>query len=282
MRGRTAVGIDDDLAPSQARVAIRSTDHELARGVYPPFSVAGNPAIRQDIADIGFHHGANIAAGHAFVQMLGRQHDGRHAHRFSVTVHNCQLRFCIGTKRRLSAVFADLSKAAQDRVGVLDRRGHQLGRFVHSIAEHDTLIASALIPLLTRDALSDMGGLLVQQVQNVTGAPVEFLLLVPDVLDTITGDAVDLTHVFGQFVRVGQANFAPYHNLIGRRECLDGHARQRVLCQKGIKDGIRNPVTDFIRVALRDGLRGKGIVLSLHRGCAPLGYAVTPGSRCDG
>ena len=57
--GRAAIGVDNDLAPRQARIAIRPTDHEGAGRVDPPFGFLGDPARGQDLADVGLDNRAD-------------------------------------------------------------------------------------------------------------------------------------------------------------------------------------------------------------------------------
>jgi hypothetical protein len=42
MRGRAAIGVDDDLAAGEAGVTIRSADDELAGRVDVPHAIVGN------------------------------------------------------------------------------------------------------------------------------------------------------------------------------------------------------------------------------------------------
>jgi hypothetical protein len=115
MGGRAAIGVDDDLAPGQARIAIGATDDELAGRVDVPLRLLGDPALGQHLADIGLHHGAHIVGGHVLVQMLRRQHDRSHLDRLAAFVAHGQLAFGVRAQRRLLARFAHLGQAAQDR-----------------------------------------------------------------------------------------------------------------------------------------------------------------------
>ena len=55
------------------------------------------------------------------------------------------------------------ASALEDLVGVVDRRRHQLGRLVAGVAEHDALVAGALVLVAGGiDALGDVGRLAVQ------------------------------------------------------------------------------------------------------------------------
>src|SRR5258708_6858390 len=66
-------------------------------------------------------------------------------------------------------------------MSVEDRRRHQFGRLATGIAEHDALIASALVLVAGGvDPLRDIGGLLMHVAGNLRHIPMEALLLVAD------------------------------------------------------------------------------------------------------
>ena len=80
----------------------------------------------------------------------------------------------------------------QDLVGIIERRRHQLRRLAAGVAEHDALVARALV-LVARgvDALGDVGGLRVQQDFDLGVPPVEAVLLIADVLDRLRATVLD-------------------------------------------------------------------------------------------
>ena len=264
MRCRTAIGVDDDLAARQARVAIRPADHEGTGRVHPPLGLGREPALGQHLADIGLGNGANVVRAEARVEMLVREHHRGHAHRLAVLVAHRELRLGVGAKLRRGAGLARLGQALEHRVRVEDRRRHHLGRLVGGVAEHDALIARPLVAALAGHALRDMGRLLVQQVGDLAGFPVELVLLVADILDAGASDVGDALHVLVQLVLIGQADLAPDHHAIGGGEGLAGDARQRVLGKKRVEHGIGDPVADLIRVALGHGFRSESVILSGH------------------
>jgi hypothetical protein len=112
MGGRTAIGVHDDLAPREARVAIGAADDELAGRVHPPLRVLGDPALGQDLADIGLNHGAHVVGGHVGVEMLGRQNDRGHVDGLAALVAHGELAFRVGAERRLRP---DLRTSARRR-----------------------------------------------------------------------------------------------------------------------------------------------------------------------
>ena len=113
-----------------------------------------------------------------------------------------------------------------------------------------------------------MGRLLVQQVQDVAGPPVELVLFVSDVFDTGARNAVPLTHELGQSVRVGQPDFASDDDLVRCGKSFAGDAGLGFLGQHCIKDSVRNPVADLVGVALAHALGGEHIVLAAHGKCS--------------
>src|SRR5207245_2219348 len=53
VRGRAAIGVDDDLAPGQAGVAVRPADLEAAGGVDVPLGLLGDQPGGEDAFHIG-------------------------------------------------------------------------------------------------------------------------------------------------------------------------------------------------------------------------------------
>ncbi|MPL97127.1 hypothetical protein SDC9_43315 [bioreactor metagenome] len=260
MRRGAAIGVDDDLAAREPRVAIRPADHEGARRVHPPFGLVGDPALGQDLADIGLDDRADVGRTLAFILVLGREHDRGHADRATALVAHRQLRFRIGAERRLDARFAHLGEATQDRVAVEDRRRHQLGGLVGRVTEHDALIAR---PVLV-DALADMGRLRVQVIGEVQRRPVELVLLVADVLDAVAHDAVDAAHELGELRLVRQPDLAADDDLVGGGKRLAGDAGVRFLGDQRVEHRIRDAVADLVGVSFRNGFGGEHVILSCH------------------
>ena len=96
--------------------------------------------------------------------MLGRDDDRGRPHRLAVDILQRHLALGIGPEQRRRAGVARLGQRAQDRVRVIDRRRHQLGRLAAGIAEHHALVAGALVLVAGGvDALRDIRRLLVDQ-----------------------------------------------------------------------------------------------------------------------
>ena len=126
---------------------------------------------------------------------------------------------------------------------------------VGCIAEHHTLVASAdCFQLFLRhlvffcfqslvNAHCDIGGLLVDRNHNGTGVAVKAILrlVIADLLNRLTNDLRDI------YICVG-GDLAGYQYETGTACCLAGYTAHRILCDQSIQDGIRNGITDFIRM----------------------------------
>ena len=199
-----------------------------------------------------------------------RDHDLRHPGRLAVLVAHRHLALGVRAEHGLLAGVPRLRDQAQDQVAVVERRRHQLGRVPAGVAEHDALVAGALVLVAAAvHALGDVGRLRVQQHLDVAGIPVEAVLLVADVLD---GHAGRVGHpVLGD--GAGAARLAGDHHLVGRRQRLAGYAqlpgidaRLGSLAEEQVNHLVRNTVADLVRVPLGHGLAGEQIRLAQHVG----------------
>ncbi len=173
----------------------------------------------------------------------------------------------------------------EDAVGVVDRRRHQLRRLAAGVAEHDALVAGALVLVAGGiDALGDVDRLGVQQDLDLAVLPVEALLLVADVADGGAGEILDLAED-----RVGPANLAGDDDAVGGRQRLAGDARLGHGRQIGVDDGVGDAVADLVGMAFGDRFAGEQIIAARHGNAAPCmrqscRKARRPGSsrRCSG
>ena len=251
MRRRAAVGVDDDLAPRQPGVAVRPADHELAGRVDVPDRGVGQPALGQHLADVGLAHRPHRARVHVLVEMLGREHQARDLDRLAAGIAQRQLRLGVRPEPRLRAALAHLRQPAQHGVGIVDRRRHQLRGLVGRVAEHDPLVARALLLAVGGvDALGDVLGLAVDVVVDPERRPVEALLLVADVAHALAHDLLDpRQHV------ARPPHLAADHHPVGRREGLAGDPRLRIDVEEGVEHRIGDPVADLVRMPLGYRLR---------------------------
>ena len=155
-------------------------------------------------------------------------------------------------------------------MGVEDRRRHQLGGFVAGVAEHDALVAGALVLRGGGvDALGDVGRLGVQQHLDGGLVPVEAVLLVADVLHRHAGMMSDEVAGHG----AGAAVLAGDDDAICRRQRLASHphsprieALRLGLAEEEIDDLVGDAVADLVRMTFGHGLAGEEIVRSGHGG----------------
>src|SRR5690606_11692057 len=271
MRGRAAIGVDDDLAAGEAAIPVGSADDELACGIDPPFAILGDRQHLADgLADIGLDDPADVLARLLRIGVLGGEHDSNALRRLAILVTHRHLDLCIGSERLFLSRMPRIGQQLEDTVRELDRRRHQFRRLVARIAEHDALVAGALF-LVARsvDALRDVFGLAVQQHLDVGSLPVESLLGVADVADGhagVVGDEIarDL---------VGAAVFAGDDDTVGRGKRFSGAAQRpdiQSLLEGGtvveIDDLVGNPVADLVRMALGHAFAGEQIARTRHAG----------------
>ena len=193
VRRGPAVGVDDDLAAREPAVAVGAADEELAGGVDVPNRFRRDPALRKRGDHIRTNKRRNLFGGQLLDEMLVRDDDLGRLDRLAVLVAHRDLALGVGAERSFRARMTGLRYLAQDFVRVVERRRHQFGRFAAGVAEHDALIAGALVLVAGGvHALRDVGGLRMQQDLDLRVAPVEPLLLVADVLDRLARRRLDL------------------------------------------------------------------------------------------
>src|SRR5215471_7170141 len=126
MRRGAAVGVDDDLASSDAGVAMRPADLEAPGRIYEKAG-AGQHFFREDrLDDLLDHRRCELLLPvvHARV-MLRRQDDGVDALRPPIDVAYGHLRLRIRTQPRQAAVATYLRLPLHETMCVVDRERHQ-------------------------------------------------------------------------------------------------------------------------------------------------------------
>ena len=262
MRGRAAVGVDDDLPPGQAAVAVGAADEEFSGRVDVPDGVLGHPAGREGGDGVGLDHLGDLGRGQVLVDVLVRDDDLRRGDRLAVVVAHGDLALGVGAEALLGAGAAGVGKRLQNLVGIVQRRGHQVRRLAAGVAEHDALVASALVLVAGGvDALCDVGGLGVQQHLDLGVLPVEPVLLVADVLDGVAGGLLDRVEGNG-----GAAHLARDDHAVGGGERLAGDADLvgiepglGALAEEQVDHLVRNPVADLVRMSLGNRFAGEEI-----------------------
>ena len=181
--------------------------------------------------------------------MLGRQDDCVDAFYFAgfAVVNHGQLGFGIRTQPRQAAVFAQFALALHQAVAVIDGKRHQGRGFVAGIAEHQTLIARALVQVdafAFVHALGDVRRLLVVVHADCAAVGIKAQLggVVADAFDGFACN-FDVVHLGGG------SDFACQYAqaCVDQGFCCD--TRFGVLRQDGIQNRIGYLVGNFIRMA---------------------------------
>ena len=201
--------------------------------------------------------------------MLGRDDHVFDGDRAAVDVADGDLRLAVGTQP-LGTLGTGLTKAGQlavKAVGEHDRSGHELRGLGGGVTEHDALVAGAHLGVLLAlgltlvDALGDVGRLLGEQVGDEDLVGVEDVVVV-HVADLADGGADDFLEVD---LGLG-GEFAGDDDVVALDQGLAGDARETVLREAGVEDGVRDAVGDLVRVALPDGFGGEGVgSVACHR-----------------
>src|SRR5690554_2952484 len=259
-----AVGVYDDFTAGQATVANRAADYELAGWVDVELGVFVQQFRRQRVFDDQLHHRFfQVFLGDVRV-VLGRQHHGVDAHHFAVLIAAGDLALGVRAQPRQQAALAGLGLALHQPVREGDRSWHQHVGLVAGIAEHQALVAGALVfRLLAVNALGDVHRLLADNVDDTTGVAVvaHFGGGVADVFDHATHQ------VFQVYPGTG-GDFTANDGHTGFHHGFASYASVRVVGQDGVQNGVRDLVGQFVRMAFRDRLGGENVVVR-HSG-APL------------
>ena len=179
-----------------------------------------------------------------------------------------------------AALLADLGELAAEAVREHDRRRHQLRRFVAGVAEHQALVAGALLGgllalgLARVDALRDVGRLLRQQEVHEHPIRVEHVIVV-DVADLADALARDLREV-----ELGlRGDLAADDHDVRLDVGLAGDAAELVLLEAGIEDRVGNRVGDLVGMPLADRLRREDVSVAHSHSKKKARVGRGPGSR---
>ncbi len=150
-------------------------------------------------------------------------------------------------------------------MAVIERRRHEVGSLVAGEAEHDALVAGALVlGVAGVDPLGDVRRLRVEMVGEVEPVPVEPVLLVADLADHAAHRGLDLLADAGRPIALAvhdplAANLAGQDDAVGGGHGLAGDARLGVLGQEQVDDGVGNLVRDLVGMAFGNGFGGEQI-----------------------
>ena len=278
VRGGTTVGIDDDLAAGEAGVAVRAADLEHAGRVDQELDVALDQLFRQhrldDVLDDGVDGGLLHALdgdavladllGHLGT-VLGGQHHGVDGDRLAIDVLEGDLRLGVRPQPGQATILAQHGLALDQAMRQIDRHRHQRRRFVAGVAEHQALVAGALVEIVVGgaiDALGDVGALLaVADVHRAAvGVETQGRIGIADAADGVARD-------------LGVIDLGVGGDLAGEDDETGGDQRFRrdagelVLGQDGVEDGVGDLVGDLVRMSFGHRFRGEQILMAHDDGC---------------
>ena len=259
MRRGTAIGVDDDLAAGQSGVAVRAANHEVAGRIDQQVFLADHPAVRKHVGDQRCHELANVGLGRGF-GMLCRENHLVGARRLAViAIYKCDLAFGVRPQNGVGIRLSDFGKALQDLVRIMDCGRHQHIGLAAGIAEHQALVAGALVLVVaTVDTHRDVGGLLVQVILEFEMGVMELVLLIADIGNGAADRALDGIHDARHLV-LGGAHFTADDHTVGGGEGLAGNTGFRLLGKEQVEDGVRHPVAQLVRMSFGHRFRGKEV-----------------------
>ena len=247
---------------------MRAAYHELARGVDEVFYVfveeflyrvglylahhAGNEYVNHVVAYLLQHClvGCILVAvlGRDKVVVLRRYYDGVYAAgAVVVVILHGHLALCVGAQvcHHLSLA-AYVGQHGEYLVGQRKGKRHVVRGFVGGVAEHDSLVACALLHgAAALHSAVDVGALLVYGVEHAARFGFELVLCFG-----VTDFAYRLAH---DFVQIGISlclYFTGNHHLSGGNQCFASYFRVGVVCEQLVKHGIRNLVGHLVGMTL--------------------------------
>jgi len=263
VRAPAAVCVNDDLTAGQATITLRTTNGEEAGRVDVEDGFVVDEVSRDDRFDDVLHDILLELLLRVGRVVLGRHHNGVHPLRLEMTspllVLNGDLGLAIWPEERKNAVLAHLGELEANASGEGVGERHELRGLVRRVAKHVALVTgSDLLRLLaaSRHRGVDLNGLSVDVVVEFEGLVVKTLLrcVEADLLHSLP----DLGLVIEDSVR---GDLAEDHDKLGAGASLAGNVGFRVLGKARVDDGVGHLVSQLVRVALVDRLRGEHEVL---------------------
>ena len=176
MTAVAAVGIDDYFAAGESAIAMRSADDEAA-GRIDVIDRRARQVLRGNrFLDQLFDDRLADFFVFDFGRMLGRDDDRRHFDRASINVAHRDLALGVGAQKIELTGFAELGEIFHQPMRHRDRQWHHFGRLVAREAEHQALIAGALLlvqAFALGHALRDVGRLRLDRGQHGAHVAVE-------------------------------------------------------------------------------------------------------------
>ena len=237
-----------------------------------PFGFVRKHPVGQHISnrafDIAFQLSLVLTAVITF-GMLGRDNNGSASNRLAILITQRDLALAVRLKKRRSARVSVSSEPLQNLVTEIERCRHQIRRFIGCIAEHDALVARALV-LVTAgiDALRDFGRLAVQVIFKGQRFPVEAVLLIANLFHSLANGLFNLVkRAIGPcavFINALAADLSGKNHALSRRQRFAGNTRLWVFGEKQIDNRIRNLVRNLVRMAFGNAF-GCEEIFAAHR-----------------
>src|SRR5207248_3431447 len=268
--GHAAVGVDDDLAACEPRVAHRPAHHKAARGVDVDLRLGVEQPRRHRGGDDLLTHVTRDAFLLDLRRVLRGDYERGDAHRLALVVLYRHVALAVRPQVGQDALLARLDQSPRERVRQGDGHGHQLRRLGAGIAKDHALVAGAggLDGVVAEGAAAHLEGaiysqgdirrLLVDGRQDAARVGVEAILGfgIADAGQRTAHDLGDLDVTLGRDLSLHQ-----HHARRGRR--FTGHAAGRVLVQQGIQHRVADLITYLIGVPLGHRLAREEAALAL-------------------
>mmetsp|Transcript_11903 Transcript_11903/g.24781 ORF Transcript_11903/g.24781 Transcript_11903/m.24781 type:complete len:221 (+) Transcript_11903:965-1627(+) len=156
----------------------------------------------------------------------------------------------VGADPVAGAVLAHLGQLGAEGGSKHVGEGHQLLGLIRGITKHNTLIASAnVLNLDGINRLGNVGALLLNGDNDVAGLVIKALcgVVVANVADSVTDNLLVVDSGLGR-------DLTEDHDHASLAAGLASNTRGLVSSDAGIKDGIRDLITELVGMALIDGL----------------------------
>ena len=257
MGDRSAVGVDDDLTPRQATVALRAADDETPGrvdqdlGAVRVEELLGDGRLDDRLQEVGLDLVLRA------LLMLGAYEDLVDGDGAVALVAHRDLALAVGPEVVQLAVLAHLGEALGEPVGQADRQRHQLVGLLAGEAEHHALVARAdLVQLLVGavlqsaiNALRDVRRLRVDAAHDAAGLVVEAELgaRVADLLDLVAHQRRDVDVGLGGHLSGDEDEARGTHRLAG-------NAAVGILGKRRVEDGVGDLIRYLVGMTLGYGL----------------------------
>ncbi|OIQ63983.1 hypothetical protein GALL_544700 [mine drainage metagenome] len=141
---------------------------------------------------------------------------------FAIDVAHGDLAFGIRAQKRQTTVFAQLGLAFDQAVGVVNRGGHQLRRFVAGVAKHQTLVAGTGVEVIVGGMVHPLGNVVALL---VIGHQYGAAFVVDTVVSVVVANALERVTRDLDVIDVGLGrDFTSQHHQPGVAQGFSSHA----------------------------------------------------------